>query len=411
MFVVIIMFLFLFEPRYPRKTYLASLIPFLTLYFGVNLGILFLLGLEVQGRYTLFTATLPSLLYLLIVAKNRGGRFFFTFCLVDTVMIWVMSLTGILDYFAGNTGLLTFILRMLAFPVMLLVTWRWARRPYVRLLHTVSHGWWLFAAMTGLFYVTLTVMGGIPTNLRSRPEDIPATLMVLVLLPLTYATMFWVLHQQQELFDARERQRTFALQSALMEQRAAEIRSAEEKLRIERHDLRHRFQVVSSMVQTDDKAAVLNYIGAAQEALDKAKVEHWCGNAVLDAILTAYFRRAMEQGIRVEARLAIPDELPVPPAELSTVFANALENMINEVRKLPAPERRMICTCISAPRLMLEFSNPCAEDVAFGPDGLPLTRDDSHGIGTRSIAAFAEKHHAVCSFRMENGWFKLQLAL
>lgn len=325
MFVVIIMFLFLFESRYPRKTYYASLIPFLTLYFGGNLGILFLLGLEVQGRYTLFTATLPSLLYLFIVAKDRRGRFFFTFCMVDTVMIWVMSVTGIIDYFMGNTGLVTCILRMIAFPVMVLLTWRWARKPYFRLLHTVSRGWWLFTATTGLFYLTLTVMGGIPTNLRNRPEDIPSTLMVLALLPLTYTTIFRVLHQQQELFESRERQRTLEIQSAMIEQRAAEIRSAEEKLRIERHDLRHRFQVVSSMVQRDDKAAVLDYIGAGQEALNEAAVEHWCSNAVLDAILTAYFQQAREQNIQVEASLAIPDELPIPAVELSTVFANALE--------------------------------------------------------------------------------------
>lgn len=102
MFVVIIIFLFLFESRYPKKTYYASLIPFLSLYFGVNLSILLLFGLEVQGKYTLITATLPSLIYLFIVAEDRGGRFFFTFCLVDTVMIWIMSITGILDYFVGG---------------------------------------------------------------------------------------------------------------------------------------------------------------------------------------------------------------------------------------------------------------------------------------------------------------------
>lgn len=138
---------------------------------------------------------------------------------------------------------------------------------------------------------------------------------------------------------------------------------------------------------------------------------HWCSNAVLDAILTAYFQRAKEKNIRLDVNLAIPDELPIPAAELSTVFANALENMIHEVERLPMEERRMICKCISAPRLMLEFSNPCRGEVKFGSDGLPLTQGSGHGIGTRSIAAFAEKHHAVCSFRMEHGWFKLQLAL
>ena len=63
MFVVIILFLFLFESRYPKKKYLASLIPFLIIWFGVNLGILFAFGIEVQGTYSLLTASLPSLIY------------------------------------------------------------------------------------------------------------------------------------------------------------------------------------------------------------------------------------------------------------------------------------------------------------------------------------------------------------
>lgn len=411
MFVVIGMFLILFEPRYPKKAYLASLVPCMTVWFAVNIGILLACGLEVQGKYTLLTATLPSLIYFWIVAKNRGGRFFFTFCLADTVILWVMMVTGLIDYAVGSEGLVTFVLRLLAFPVMLAATWRLARKPYLRLLHTVDRGWWLFAAMTGLFYVTLGIMGGVPTNLRLRPDDMPAAVMVLILLPLTYVTIFRVLHQQEELFDAKERQRTFEAQTAMIERRAEEIRRVEDRLRIERHDLRHRLQAVAAMVRRDDKEGVLDYIGMAQELLDETRASHYCTNAVLDAILSTYFRRAEELGIRVEARLAIPEELPVPAAELSTVFANALENMIRAVRDLPAADRRIVCKCVTSPRLMLEFSNPCPEGVKMGPDGIPMAKQDGHGLGTRSIVAFAEKHSAVYVFRMEDGWFKLQLAL
>ena len=410
-FVVILIFMILFESRYAKKTYLASLIPFMVLYFGLNLGILFGLGLEVQGQLSLITATIPSLVYFWIVAKDRGGRFFFTFCVVDTIMIWVMSISGIVDIFLGNTGLWTFVLRIIAFPIMIWLACRWVRKPYIKLLNTVSRGWWLFAAMTALFYVAMTILIGIPTNLRLRPEDIPATLLVMALLPLTYITIFRMLGQQQELFEARERQRTLELQAAMVEQRADEFRRAEDKVRIERHDLRHRFQAVYTMLQNGQSTEAMAYIDAAQDILHETDTEHYCTNPVLDAILTAYFRQAKELGIQVEAQLAIPDDLPVPAEELSTVFANALENMIHAVQELPEQQRRIICKCIDNPRLMLEFSNPCAGNVRLGPDGLPVVQGAGHGIGTRSITAFAEKHSAVCSFRMEDGWFKLQLAL
>ena len=411
MFVIIVIFLFLFEPRCSKKVYYGTLIPFLAVYYAVNLYTLFGLGIEVHGRYTLLTATLPSLIYFFIMAKNRGGRFFFTFCLVDTVMIWMMMVTGLLDYAVGSDGLVNFALRIAAFPVMMYAAWRFARKPYLALLHTVSRGWWLFAGMTGLFYITMSVMAGIPTNLRLRPEDMPAMVMVLILLPLTYATIFTVLYQQDRLFRVREQQRTFEVQSAMIERRAEEIQEAEERIRIERHDLRHRLQAIAVMTRQDDKQGVLDYIGTAQAALDEAAVRHYCTDPFLDAVLSSYFRRAEEMGIRVEVRLELPEVLPVSAAELSTVFANALENMILAVQQLPPEQRRMVCRCVSSPSLIMEFSNPCGPETRIGADGLPVARDSGHGIGTRSIMAFAEKYKALCVFQAEDGWFRLRLAL
>ena len=377
----------------------------------MNLSILFIYGLDVLGNVSLFTATIPSLLYFWIVAKDRRGKFFFTFCLVDTITIWVLSITGIVDYFIGNTGLYTFVFRMIAFPVMMLLAWFLVRKPYIQLLKSVAKGWWLFAAMTGLYYVSLTIMIGIPTNLRERPEDMPATIMVLVLLPLTYITIFRVLKQQQELFDSRQRQHTLELQSAAVTSQAKEYRSTENKLRIERHDLRHRLNTIYTMLQNEKPNEAKEYILSAQDILSEARIEHYCSDVILDATIATYFHKAKDLGIEINAQLAIPDELPVPAAELSTVFANALENMINAVMGLPRDKRVIICKCISSPRLMLEFANPCSDNVIIGRNGLPVIDSDSHGIGTRTIKAFSEKYGAVCSFRVEDGWFKLQLAL
>jgi len=411
MFVVVFMFLFLFESRYPNKKYLASLIPFMICWFGLNIWILFVYGIEVQGTYSLFTATLPSLIYFWIVAKDRGGRFFFTFCLVDTIMIWIMMVTGLIDYVSGSEGIVNFVLRMFCFAFVLPITWFWGRKYYLELLYTANKGWWIFATMTGLFYITLTVMGGIPTNLRLRPEDMPSAVMVLVLLPLTYITIINFLRQQQANFELKEQQRVFEIQTSMMEERAYEFRRAEEKIRIERHDIRHRLQTVYTMLQSNQYDDAIKYIDSTQDILHETDIEHYCNNPVLDAILLAYFSRAKELNIKVDARLDIPDVLPVPAAELSTIFANALENMINAVKSLPLEQRVISCKCINTPCMMLEFSNPYSGKIQFTNEGIPVATKSNHGMGTRSIVAFAKKYNAICSFKAEDGIFKLQLAI
>lgn len=411
LFVVIGMFLILFEPRHSTKRFLCSLIPFLLLWFGGNIYILLAYGIEVSSKYVLLTATLPSLLYFLAVARSRDGRFFFTFCLCDTVMAWALIVTNLIDYAVGGEGLVAVILRLAAFPVMLLLTWRLVRKPYLALLHTVSRGWWLFAAMTGLFYVTMAVIAGIPTVIRRRPEDMPVAVMVLILLPLTYATIFIVLRQQDELFHIQERQRIFETQAAMMNHRVEDMRRAEEAMRIERHDMRHQLQTVASLAQKGDCAALQDYIGTAQAKLNAAMPRSYCTDPILDAVLVSAAVQAERLDIDIEMAVALPEELPADALELSIIFANALENAIQAVAKLPDGQRRIICKSVTYPRFMMEVSNPYVGEITFDRRGFPMTDKPGHGIGTRSIVAFAEKHNALCLFRAENGWFKLQVTV
>ena len=111
-------------------------------------------------------------------------------------------------------------------------------------------------------------------------------------------------------------------------------------------------------------------------------------NTVLDTVFSYYFSMAQDAGIRVEADLDIPEELPTDATELSTVFANALENAINATKKLP-PEKRVIkYRCIRFPTLMFKITTPYEGTIKWDADGLPVPQDKPLGMGSRSIAAY-----------------------
>ena len=325
--------------------------------------------------------------------------------------MWVQLSTGLIDYALDGGGAVTLLLRLVSYPLLEYAVWRWLRRPFLEIGSSFRRGWTLFAALTGTCYVILALVSVYPTMIFQRPEDIPMAVALLVLVALTYTTIFIVLRQQNELSRVRERQRILEAQAGMMERRAFEVRRSEEKLAIERHNLRHRLQSVAALVQQGDGAAALEYIGASQQALDGTSRPRLCQNVVLDALLSSYLEHIRELGIALETRIVIPDTLPVDATELSTVFANALENAVQACEGVPQAERRICCTCVAEPRLMFEIGNTYAGAVTFGPDGLPLSERPGHGLGTRSIMAFAEKHGAVCRFRAENGWFKVQVAL
>lgn len=112
-----------------------------------------------------------------------------------------------IDYAAGGGGIVTFVLRLISFPLLEYVVWRWIRRPFLEMSRMVRKGWAIFAAMTGICYLILVMLSVYPTAIFDRPEDIPLAVMVLALIAMAYVTIFRVLFEQLHILEAQERQR------------------------------------------------------------------------------------------------------------------------------------------------------------------------------------------------------------
>lgn len=408
----LILFAFFFESRFPpRKTntlLCLTMVPLLIL----NVWLFLAVGPELAAQLILLTCTLPSLVFFYFLAKRRDGRFFFTFCLADTVSYWVIFVTSILDYYVGgNRYILMFVLRMLGFPLMEWTAWRYLRRDYLRLQHTIQRGWWVFSGISMLYYGLLVVLSSVPTLYHTRPHDLPAIVLTLILMPLMYGNIFYTLHHQSSLQRSEEETRILRLQSAMLTQQAVQIQELEDRLRISRHDLRHQLRTASEMVEAGSRQEALAYLSSAEEMLSSMKREIWCTDPVLNAVFSVYFRQAREKNIRLEVKLSLEGPLPVDATELSTVFGNALENAIRACENLPPEQRFLRCRCRCKPQFMLRISNSFRGHVEFGPTGLPVSQKPGHGIGSRSIAAFCEKHGAHVDYQAENGVFTLRLLI
>lgn len=407
---VLVIFIIFYESRYPRKKTIMLTLCFMGPLIIFDFWFFLHFGAEKTGQALLLICTLPSLIFFFVLAKYRDGRFFFTFCLADTVALEIVYITNLIDYYLpGDIYLVMFLLRLVSFPVLEFGVLKWLKGPYAQMQKSVKKGWGGFVAIAALFYVLMTMMFSFPELVTERPEYLPPVILVMILMPCMYWCIFFVLSKQQELHHAQGREQLLQMRSAMMRQRVEQTTRAEEQLAIQRHDLRHRFQTLDAMLEKGEVQAAREYITSAEEILAETTVKRWCLNPVLDAVFTSYFRQAEAEHVRVEADMDIPVELHVDAAELSTVFANALENAIHAVRQLPEGERVIRCKCIRYPKLMLRVSNPYAGKVRFDDRGRPMAAGPDHGIGTRSIAAYCEKHGAYCDYKAENGWFTIQI--
>ena len=60
---------------------------------------------------------------------------------------------------------------------------------------------------------------------------------------------------------------------------------------------------------------------------------------------------------------------------------------------------------------MLQFSNSFDGKISLDEQGVPVNEEKDHGIGTRSIRAFCEKHNALMDYKIEDGIFALRIVI
>lgn len=409
---ILVLFMFFYAPRYAwKKTAIITCATMLPLVI-INLLALMFFGQEIYGKLILVAIVLPSFAFFFFLARYRDFRFVFTFCLVDTISAEIIILSMILNqYITPNSNIVMFAIRMVSFPLVEYFAVKKMRKPYFEIQDSVKKGWALFSFVSIIYYVLIITMIAYPTIITDRPDDMIIMLVLLVLMPLMYFNIFQLLAHQNKLYAVNRKQELWQIQSMRMQRQLRQMAEADERVKTERHNLRHRLSSIDMMLQKNEISEARAYISSSLETLVAPTGEKYCKNPVLDAVFSYYFKLAQDKGVRVEHALYIPDELPVEAAELSIVLANALENALMACAKLPEGSRWIKCRCIEKPQFMLQISNPYTGKIKTDEKGLPVAAEKGHGIGTRSILAFCEKNGALADYKIDDDHFALRIII
>ena len=212
-------------------------------------------------------------------------------------------------------------------------------------------------------------------------------------------------------------------QARTLAQNALEKRIDEEKLRhyadlgdvirtmnIKAHDLRHQIRtlqtgsVVTEQVITELTGAVTNY-------------EHYIrtGNDALDVLLTDAMLRCERAKIDADFRVDGICLAFLEIADLNALFGNAIDNAIGYLESLDKSDRLFWIVCgQSGGFLRLRFENRLLTPITMTEGGTPRTTNAdtfSHGFGTQSIRAIAEKYGGSAVFTTEDEVFSVCVVL
>ena len=177
------------------------------------------------------------------------------------------------------------------------------------------------------------------------------------------------------------------------------------------HDIKHQIRSLADGGRVADGRALEDL--AAEIAIYDSTVK--TGNPALDVILTEKGLVCSGEKITL-AVIADGRALEcLEPQEIYSLFGNALDNAIEEVRGIGEPERRLVSLNVrrSGTMCVINVENSCDVAPAFR-DGLPVTTKadaGSHGFGTRSMRGIVERHDGVLSFGCEDGIFHVDALL
>lgn len=364
-------------------------------------------GMDCVIRLYPLTSHVPIMLASACVSRVQGWRLMFQLLsavqfaqVIHHVGSLVYYLSGrrvwvlVLSYGLLTAGLILFILCLL-------------RPLYLRVMRQIRHGWWLVCLVMAAHYLINIYL--VPGYAGMSEESTLLKAAITLMMVGFYVVLIFLFYSVQGEMEAQHNAEMSALQVSALCARMEALHEAEQAVRLERHDLRHRLHTAAELVRTGRGEEALDFLGAAQARLDEGRPVRWCRAPVLDAVFSAYFRQAEREGARVEAEITLPDRLPVEEAELGMVFANALENSIHACQALPLEERMIRCKAIGYPGLMLEVGNPCARPVQLDERGLPVSGEKGHGLGTRSILSFCRKYGALCQYEFRDSWLFLRI--
>lgn len=397
--------------RKPVATWRTRWIVTVVLVVCANLfGLLFLNFWDTYLRVGVITMTLPYILVTLWCSSYRDFRAVFniiTGLFIGCIGTANAMLTSLLLEDNIYREYYSFAVRTISFFLMFFILRRFSFT-YKQMLHQLNRSWGILCIMPFSTFISMLYAVNHSEN--------PVTIIVLFYGLLTvcgcaYYLMYLFFERVQKENSARYEAQLSALQLSALQNRMEAVQAAENVIRMERHDLRHRLQAVSELIARGDREAALAFLDTATKRLDEQKDVRWCRPPVLDAVFSSYFDQAKNQGILVTAKIALPNKLTVDEGALAIVVANALENAIHANLKLPQKQREIRCKMVGTPGIMLEISNPCSENVTFDAEGLPVAHSEGHGIGMQSIGAFCRKSGAVCQFKLADGWFQLHLVL
>lgn len=191
-----------------------------------------------------------------------------------------------------------------------------------------------------------------------------------------------------------------------------DYKKSQQQVAIYRHDLRHHLHYLSNCIAENHTDEALAYITKINRDVEATQFRQYCENTSVNLILSAYATKAKSNNIDIEIDAVVPMVITMHFIDVCVILSNGIENAINACNKIVNKSNRKIrVSCkFKNKKLMIEVYNNFEGELWFEGD-FPISTEQNHGLGVKSIVATVKKYQGVYSFTEENSIFTMRAIL
>ena len=189
------------------------------------------------------------------------------------------------------------------------------------------------------------------------------------------------------------------------------IKNTDEQVRLLRHDMRHLINNTMYSLQENNVEAAMKMLSGFNDLIETTYVESYCENEMLNYIISYIAAKCEKEQIRFEVNVKIPETLPIDETILVSILSNGIENAINAQKTLPN-EKKVIYLYLKTKedKILLSIKNPFDKRPVF-EEGMPISNNEGHGYGSRSIKYLTESLGGSCEFLVKDDLFVLRMVV
>lgn len=397
--------------RFPRKK--------IFLILGIEIAVLVILssvillfeGLPVYAKWYVPIMVIPTFFTFFYISKHRDARDLFT--IVTTILInFFISTPAMWFAYTYRGGYVYYnFARIVLFAVVFFFIHTFFRKYYLVAQDEIDTGWGVFSILP--FLGSMILYYGFMRYSRSgsMEEVLYVCSVTIVLMASVYAVFFYMFFLLHEKNMVQEQGRMLAMQNKAQFDQHVLFKETAEKSNRRWHDMRHNTQAIIDLLESGDTAVALGYL-KDQMGMGSVPKEEYCLHPAVNSILCLWVERARKEDIPMEILVTLPKTLAIEPVELSSLFANAIENAYFSCLELAKDVQRFIKVeaLYNGKRLAIGITNTCKDSVEF-VDDMPVSSKEGGGIGTRSMVYTVKRFHGAYSFNAKDGLFFTRFVL